>query len=126
MSCLPATVTTWIARSPKLTRPSGSLSAHEPSSAATPLVSGGSSIGRPPCEWVRQGHTVGPYGRKSSASIGGLPSRVLPDGRSGSSRVRRFERPTVGLDGLLVVKDPRGAPVALDDTSAPGSAPLTP
>jgi len=32
----------------------------------------------------------------------------------------------VGLDGLLVVKDPRGAPVALDDTSAPGSAPLTP
>src|SRR5437870_11720856 len=32
----------------------------------------------PGLEWVRQGHTVGPYGRKSSVSIRVLPLRVLP------------------------------------------------
>src|SRR2546426_10926913 len=32
----------------------------------------------PGVEWVRQDHTVGPYGRKSSVSIRVLPFRVLP------------------------------------------------
>src|SRR5438094_10303997 len=32
----------------------------------------------PGVEWVRQDHTVGPYGRRSSVSIRVLPFRVLP------------------------------------------------